>query len=359
MKILDRYIIRNFLSTFIVSMGLILTIAVVFDVSEKIEDFVSKGASIREIFFDHYLNFLVFYGNLFSSMIVFIATIFFTSRLTARTEIVAILTGGVSFNRLLWPYFISASIVASFSFFLSHYVIPHTNQIRLAFEWRYILNKKQDRFQNIHKQIQPGHVIFMSNYNAERFSGYQFHYEHYEGQKLVSKLKSDFIRFDTIKQIWRLDNVVIRHLNVDGSEQLQTQRKLDTNLLMKPSDISTIVYNSEMMTTPELDLFISAEKARGSETVNFFLIEKYKRTSWPASTYILVLIALALSSKKTRGGLGLNIALGLTFCVAYIFFMQISTTFATLGNFPPLLAVWLPNLIFAGLAAYLYAIAPK
>jgi lipopolysaccharide export system permease protein len=334
-------------------------IAVVFDISEKIEDFVSKGATLKEIVFDHYLNFLVFYGNLFSSMIVFIATIFFTSKMTSRIEIVAMLTGGMSFRRLLFPYFISASILASISLFLSHYVIPHTNETRLNFEWRYIKDKNQERFQNIHRQILPGHMVFLENYNAKRMSGYHFTYEQFDGQRMVSSMKSDFIRFDTISDKWRLDHVVIRNIDKDRNESLVIERRIDTTLALQPSELATIIYNAEMMPTPELNAFIEAEKKRGSENVNYFIIEKYKRTSWPISTYVLVLIALSLSSKKTRGGLGLNIAIGLGICVSYIFFMQISTTFATLGDFPPLLAVWIPNIAFSILAIYLYARAPK
>lgn len=358
MKILDRYIVGKFLSTFFLTIALILMIAVVFDISEKLEDFVSKGASMREILLQHYANFLVYYGNLFSSMIVFIATIFFTSRMTARSEIVAILTGGVSFNRLLWPYFIASTLIMTISMLLGHFVIPKTNVQRLAFEWKYILNKNVDRFQNIHKQILPEHIIFLESYNSERQSGLYFSYEHFEGRELKARMQADFIRYDSIHKRWRLDNAVIRTLDGDR-ETLRTYKKLDTALALQPEDLSTLVYRAEMMTTPELLRFIELEKQRGSETVDYFELERYKRTAWPISTYILVLIALSLSSRKTRGGLGLNIALGLALCVSYIFFMQISTTFATKGDFPPLIAVWIPNFCFAILALYLYVRAPK
>ena len=189
LKILDRYILVKFLGTFFVAIALILMIAVVFDISEKIEDFVSKGASLREIVMDHYMNFLVFYGNLFSSMIVFIATIFFTSKMTARTELVAMLTGGMSFKRLLYPYFLGATLIAGISLYLSHFVIPKTNETRLNFEWRYIKDKSKERFQNLHRQIRPGHMIF-ENYNTRRMSGYHFAYEHFEGQRMLSAMKA-------------------------------------------------------------------------------------------------------------------------------------------------------------------------
>lgn len=358
MKIIDRYIVRKFLGTFFLTIGLILAIAVVIDISEKIEDFMSAGASVKEIVVDYYLNFLAFYGNLFSSMIVFIATIFFTSKMTNLTEIVAILTGGVSFRRMLWPYFIGASIIAVLSLLFSHFIIPRSNVTRLHFEWAYISDKTQDRFQDIHRQVKPGHLVYFENYTPDRASGYHFTYEVIKDHQLQSKLKADFIRFDTLTSKWRLDNYSLRVITQHG-ERIESGARLDTALAFKPGEITPLVYTAEMMPTPELLDFIEREKLRGSENINFYLIELHKRSSWPIATYILVLIAVSLCSKKTRGGLGLNMALGLGLCVAYIFFMQISTTFATLGNFPPMLAVWLPNMVFAVVAAFLYRIAPK
>lgn len=358
-KIIDRYIIGKFLGTFVLTISLILAIAIVFDISEKIEDFITKGASTKEIIVDYYLNFLVFYGNLFSSMIVFIATIFFTSRMTANTEIVAILTGGVSFRRMMWPYFISASIIAAVSLVLSHFIIPKTNVKRLDFQHTYIDRKKDDRFKNIHRQIKPGHIVYFENYNSKRKTGYHFTYEVFDDFALKCKIKSDFIRSDTNTGRWVLDNYVIRTIDESGHEEILQGRRLDTVLDFKPSEIVPRLFTVEMMDTPELNEFIKQERIRGSENINFYLIEKHKRTSWPFATYILVLIGVSLSSKKTRGGLGLNVAVGLGICVSYIFFMQVSTTFATVGSFSPLLAVWFPNIIFTFLAAYMYYIAPK
>lgn len=358
MKIIDRYIVRKFLGTFFLTIALILAIAIVFDISEKIEDFLSAGASLKEIVIDYYMNFVAFYGNLFSSMIVFIATIFFTSKMTNQTEVVAILTGGVSFRRLLYPYAIGATVIAGISLLMSHFVIPRSNVTRLHFEWQYISDKTQDRYQNIHRQVKPGHFVYFENYTPERGSGYHFTYEVIKDQQLVYKLKSDFIRHDSIENTWRLDNYSLRRIRGD-QESLRAGARLDTVMPFGPDEITPLMYTSEMMATPELLDFIDSERLRGSENINFHLIELHKRTSWPFATYILVLIALALCSRKTRGGLGLNMAIGLGLCVMYIFFMQISTTFATLGNFPPVLAVWVPNLLFSLIAIYLYRIAPK
>ncbi len=358
-KIIDRYIIWKFLGTFFLTIALILAIAIVFDISEKIDDFITRGASTQEIIFDYYLNFLVFYGNLFSSMIVFIATIFFTSRMTSNTEIVAILTGGVSFKRMMFPYFIAATVIAAISFFLSHYVIPYTNIQRLDFQHAYIDKEQDERFKDIHRQVKPGHVIYFENYNTKRKAGYHFTYEIFEEGRLISKMKADFIRLDTNTNQWILDNFDIRTIDENGKETLKQGQKMATDFSFRAEDIVPRLYTVEMMITPELNEFIEAEKIRGSENVNHYLIQKHQRTSWPFATYILVLIGVSISSRKTRGGLGLNIAIGLILCVTYIFFMQISTTFATVGSMSPLLAVWTPNIIFAGIGAYLYRIAPK
>lgn len=358
-KIIDLYIIKKFLGTFFLTIALILAIAIVFDISEKIDDFITRGASTREIILDYYLNFLVFYGNLFSSMIVFIATIFFSSRMSANTEIVAILTGGVSFKRMMFPYFVSATIVASISLFLSHFVIPYTNVQRLEFQHAYIDKKENEGFKDIHRQIKPGHIIYFENYNTKRNSGYHFTYEIFTGNTLSYKLKADFIRLDTTINVWTLENYDIRTIDENGKEELEQGRKLTRSFDFDAADIVPRLYTVEMMNTPELNDFIEAETLRGSENTNFYLIEKHQRTSWPFATYILVLIGVSISSKKTRGGLGLNVAIGLVLCVTYIFFMQISTTFATVGSLSPLLAVWIPNIVFGFIGAYLYYIAPK
>lgn len=360
LKIIDRYIIRNFLGTFFLTITLMLAIAVVFDISEKIDDFIAEGATAGEIIWDYYLNFVIFYGNLFSAMIVFIATIFFTSRMAANTELVAVLTGGVSFRRMLWPYFVAATLLASINFALSNYVIPATNVNRINFRRTYIDNDNESRFKNIHRQLVPGHMVYFESYNTNRNTGYLFSYEVFHNHNLLYKLKADFIRYDTATHKWKLDKYTIREIDtVTGRETLSQGNRLDTTLPMNPGEIVPKLYTIEMMNTPQLNDFIEEERIRGSENINFYLIEKYRRTAFPVATYILVLIGLTLSSQKKRGGIGINIAIGLMMGVTYIFLMQISTTFSTLGNLSPLLAVWLPNILFSIIALYMYYIAPK
>jgi lipopolysaccharide export system permease protein len=357
---IDRYILGKFLGTYALTMALILAIAVVIDISEKIDDFINQGAPIQEIILDYYLNFLVFYGNLFNAMIVFIATIFFTSRMTNNSEIVAILTGGVSFRRLLWPYFVGALLVAGLNFYLSHYVIPTTNQDRLAFEMAYFNSRNEgERFKNIHRQIFPNHFIYLENYNERRMTGYHFSYEVMEDSELRMKLMADYIRRDTGSGTWKLDNYYIRRIDSTGQEHLQQGRRLDTNFRFKPEEIVPRLHTVEMMPTPKLNRFIAKEKIRGSENINRYLLEKHGRTSTPISTFILVLIGVSLSSQKTRGGLGLNLAVGLLLCVSYVFFMKVTVSFATVGSMAPLLAVHVPNLVFLVLGLWLYWRAPK
>lgn len=341
------------------ALALILAIAVVFDISEKIEDF-RKGASASEIVFDYYLNFIAFYGNMFSAMFVFISTIWFTSRMASSSELVAILTSGVSFRRMLWPYFVGSTLVAIVSLGLNHYVIPKTNVKRLKFEHTYVGGSVKETYnQNIHRQILPGQFIYFETYSPDRRSGYRFTIEHIEDGKLRSKLSSDFIRFDTIIEKWHLDNYTLRTIDEMGIETLDVGRKMDTTLAFSPEEVTPRLFTVSMMNTPQLLDFIEAETTRGSENMNLYLVELHRRTAWPASTYVLILIAVSLCTRKTRGGLGLNMAIGLVLCVAYVFMMQISTTFATKDTFSPLMAVWLPNIVFALVGIYLYIIAPK
>lgn len=357
-KKIDWYIIRKFLGTFFFTITLLLSIAVVFDVSEKLDDFLKEDAPFKAIVFDYYLNFVLFYGNLFSSMIVFIAAILFTSRMTDRTEVVAILTGGISFNRMLWPYFVAATLLAGGSFYLNNWVIPTTNQSRIDFTIKYIDGEKFIRYNDLHRQVRPGELIYFDSYRPDTKKGLNFTYEKIEDGALTYKLSALMITWSDEKEMWKVDNYTIRRFTKDG-ETLEKGRELFTEYPFTPDDLVIQKYTIETMNYGELNAFIEQEELRGSENINMYYIEKYKRLSWPVATYILTLIAISISTQKKRGGLGLNIAIGLLIVVSYIFFMQISTTFAVLGTMSPLLAVWIPNITFSILAIYLYLVAPK
>ena len=358
MKIIDKYIIRKFLGTFFYCISLIIAISIVFDISEKIDDFINKKAPFKAIVFDYYLNFIPYFINLFSPLFIFISVIFFTAKMASQTEIVAILGSGISFRRLLRPYFIAATLLASLSFYLNGWVIPHSNEKRLTFENKYIRNPYIYRGKNVHRQIKPGEFIYIESFNNTENTGYQFSLEKIKDGKLNYKLMSENIHWDSLSGKWRLENYFSR--TIDGMhEKLKTGNRLDTILSFKPDEFNQRITNIEAMDYKDLNNFIDTEKMKGAENLEFYLIEKYKRAALPFSTFILTLIGVSLSSKKTRGGIGGQLGIGIMLSFAYILFMQVSYTFATNGNLPALIAVWIPNIFFAILSIFLLKRAPK
>jgi lipopolysaccharide export system permease protein len=351
-KIIDRYIIRKFLGTFFFALGLIILIAIVFDVSEKIDDFLERKAPLEAILFDYYLNFIPYFGNLFSPLFIFIAVIYFTSRMASQTEIIAILGSGVSFKRLLVPYMVSAAMLAGLSWYLNNTVIPHSNKERLAFEAQYIKNPYVFSGRHVHRQITPGNFIYFESFNNIDRIGYQFSFEKFEEGELRFKLLSERILWDSLANKWKVENYFIREIS-GMQEQIRSGYRMDTSFAFDPAEFSRRDNYIETMDLKTLNRFIQQERIRGSEEMPFYLVEKYRRTSFPFATFILTLIGVTLSSKKVRGGIGGSIGLGILISFSYIMFMQISTTFATKGNMPPLLAVWIPNIVFAGIAVYL------
>lgn len=372
LKKIDYYIIKKFLGTFFFTIVLIISISVVFDFSEKIDDFIEKEAPLKAILFDYYLNFIPYYVNLFSFLFTFVSVIFFTSRMASNSEIIAIRSCGVSFPRMLVPYFVSALIIAIFSFLLSNYIIPPANATRLAFENQYIKNRYKNRDRNIHKQVEPGTFVYMESYRNSINLGYKFSMESYEISKirlgngdslkvlgsLRSKLVSDYIKWDTIKNKWVIHNYYIRKYK-GRKEVLEQGRKIDTTLRITPEEFSRRLNIVETMNLPQLNAFIKEQKLRGSDTIENYLIEKYKRGAFPFSTFILTLIGVGLASKKMRGGIGMHIGLGILMSFSYIMFMQVSFQFSISGSMSPMLAVWIPNIIFAILSVFVYRWAPK
>jgi lipopolysaccharide export system permease protein len=337
---------------------LIIAIAIVFDISEKIDDFLEKEAPMRAIVFDYYLNFIPFFGNLFSPLFVFISVIYFTSRMASQTEIVAILSSGVSFKRLLVPYMVGAAILASISLYLNNYVIPHSNTTRIAFETKYIKNPFIYKNKHVHRQIAPGEFIYFESFNNIDKIGYQFSFEKFKDGKLTYKLLSDRVIWDSVKTKWTVESYFIRH--IDGmNERVESGFQKDTVFAFTPDEFSRRSNYIETMDTGELNKFIKQEQSRGSEEVPFYLVEKYRRTSFPFATFILTIIGVSLSSRKVRGGIGVQIGAGILLSFTYIMFMQVSQTFATNGNMPAILAVWIPNIFFSIIAAYLLRSAMK
>lgn len=358
-RLLDWYIIRKFIGTFFYSIALILIVVIVFDISEKTQDFIDRDPPLKAIVFDYYLNFVPYFANLFSPLFVFIAVIFFTSRMAYRTEIVAILSSGISFNRLLFPYMIGATIIATLSLFLNLFIIPHANRDRLEFEEIYIRNKVQFKETNIHRQISPGVFYYMQGFSTYNNIGFKFSLEKFSNNQLVYKLNSEFIQWDSLKNKWTIHNYYIRELGNGVQEKIRKGDKLDTTLNIDRKEFYRRTNSKEMMTAKELDEFISSEKMKGAGNVEEYELEKYQRISFPFATYILTLIGVALASRKVRGGIGLHIGVGLLISFGFILFMQFSSVFAKSGIVSPLIAAWIPNAIFIIIAILLLRLAPK
>lgn len=358
MKIIDLYIIKRFLLTFFFILGLIMAIAIIFDVSEQIDDFVKNNAPLSGILWNYYKNFVLFYGNLFSPLLTFLAVIFFTAQLANRTEIVAILSGGISFNRLMWPYFLSATILAAASFYLNNYLVPKANKERIAFEMEYIHTFKSTLSRGIHKQLAPGKMIYFDKFNKQNNIGYHFTFEEWEGITLKSKLFANYVKWDSIHQSWTLENYHIRYFN-DGVETLVEGKEMDTLFAFTPDEFSGRIEDTQRLDVNELDDFIAEQRIKGSPNIPYYLIEKHTRNALPFSTYILTMIGVAMSSRKVRGGIGAHIAAGLALAVTYILAMKVSTVYATNAGLDPLIAAWIPNVLYGVLAIYLYVKAPK
>jgi lipopolysaccharide export system permease protein len=357
-KTIDVYITKKFLGTFFYAISLILSIAIVFDMSENLDEFLSKDISWGTIITEYYLNFIPYFANLFSPLFTFIAVIYFTSKMAYNTEIIAIISSGVSYARLMRPYMVSAFVLAAFSFVLGNYVIPPANQTLNQFRQFYIDNVRQTVSQerNIHRQIEPGVFIYMQSFSSNNV-GYRFTMEKFEDSRLVEKLTADNIRWDEETGKWVLNNWWKRKI-YESHEEFEKGYRIDTTLNMTPDDYKIVKNEMENYTTPELNKEISLMKMRGVNTVEWE-IEKHKRVAGPFSAFILTIIGAGLASRKIKGGLGLHLGLGLLLSFSYILFMQISTVFAVNGNAPPFIAVWIPNLGYSIIAFFVFKWAAR
>jgi lipopolysaccharide export system permease protein len=358
LKKLDWYIIKKFLGTFFYAITLIILIVIIFDLSEKIDNFLENKAPFSEVLFVYYLNFIPYFINLFSPLFTFIAVIYFTSRLAFNTEIVAMLSSGISFRRMMLPYLISSVLLAIISIYLSNVLIPNANRKRLEFENTYVTNKKQFRERNIHLQIKPGEFVFLESYNQRINVGYKFALEHIDDGNLTKKLLAERAEWNDSTQMWTMRNFYIREVGEFG-EAITSGPRMDTLINLKPADFIQNLQDMETMNFIELQDFIDNERLKGSENIKFFLVEKHRRIAFPFATLVLTLIGVSLSSRKVRGGIGLHLGMGLLMSFSFILFMQISTTFATNGNLPAIVAVWIPNFVFAIIGIYLFRTAPK
>lgn len=357
LKRLDTYIIKKFLGTYLFTIVLIIAITVVFDINEKLDKFLSKDAPLKAIVFDYYLNFIPYFINQFSQLFTFIAVIFFTSKLADNSEIIAILSSSMSFKRLMRPYMISAAIIAASTFVLNSFVIPPANVTRINFEDKYVKPRKTDYGSNIRIQVEPGVIAYINRYDNTNKTGYRFSLERLEGKTVKSRLTAQTI-LHMSDYNWKIKDYTIR--NFDGMhETLIKGAEKDSVIQFQPSDFLISQYDSEQMTTPKLKKYIDRQKERGVANITQFEIEYYKRYAMIAASFIMTTIGMSLASRKVKGGMGLHLGLGLVLCFSYIFFMTVTATFAINGHTSPLVAVWIPNILYAIIAVILYQRAPK
>lgn len=358
-KKIDWYVFRKFMGTFIVSLLLIIGIVIIFDISEKIDDFIEKKAPLNSIIFDYYLNFIPYFINMYSPMFVFVTVIFFTSKMASNSEIIAILSGGVSFHRLMVPYMVAASMITALSLSLNIYVIPTANKERIEFEKKYMKEKPKPAPRNIHYQLTPGQFVYAESFSSWNNTAYKFTIENVKDSKLVSKISAETAVYDTLRKCWTLNKYVVRDYNDDLTDNVRTGRKLDTIIPLSERDF----YFSESVVTAltydELNEMIRIQSMRGDGNVKFALIEKNTRIALPFSAFILTIMGVSLSSRKRRGGIGWNLALGIGLAFTYILFMRFSQMFVHTDTLSPAVALWLPNIVFAVIAMVLYKMAPK
>ena len=358
---LDRYIIAKFIGTYIYSIILIISIAIVFDVNENLSKFSTYGAPLKAIVFDYYANFVPYFANLFSPLFVFIAVIFFTSKLAGNSEIIAMLAAGVSFKRLMRPYLLSAALIALVNYYLGAYIIPHGNIVRQDFEAKYKNNDKITSASNVQLMGGPGIIAYIQQYDDNTKTGYGFSLDKFEKKKLVSHMTASVIRYDTISDDrfhWKAQNYKIRTLK-GLREDIKSGSVIDTLIHMEPMDLVFSKGQQETLTSDELSQYISKQTERGSSNVVQYEVEYYKRIATSFASFILTIIGASLSSKKRKGGMGVSLGIGLGLSFSYILLQTISATFAINADTPPLLAAWIPNILYAMIAYYCYRQAPN
>lgn len=360
-KKLDGYIIRKFIGTYIYSIVLIISISIVFDVNENLAKFTTYHAPLRAIVFDYYANFVPYFANLFSPLFVFIAVIFFTSKLAGNSEIIAMLACGMSFKRLLRPYMISAAMISILNFYLGAYVIPQGTVVRHNFESQYKNSKKTTTASNVQLQVDKGVIAYISQYDDKHKTGYGFSLDKFENKKLISHMTANVIKYDTISDSryhWKAINYKIRTLK-GMREHITSGMEIDTMIIMEPMDLVFSKGQQETFTSPELKRYISKQKDRGSSNVVQYEVEYHKRIATSFASFILTVIGLSLSSRKRKGGMGLYLGIGMALSFSYILLQTVCATFAINANTPPMLAAWIPNILYTFIAYYCYKKAPN
>lgn len=355
MKKIDKYISRRFIVTFFVALLLIIFIVIIFDISEKIDDFVQYKAPLHAIIFDYYVNWVPYFINMFSPLFVFITVIFFTSRMASNSEIIAILSGGISYGRMMVPYICTATFIALLSLMLNLYIIPEANSGRVYFEMQYIKEARNKfRRRDIHYQIAPGQFVYVETFSSWNNTAYKFTLETVEENRIKSKLSAETAVWDSTMDGWHLRNWFIRDYTGGLEDRIRSGEKKDTVIALKLTDFYNNEKTVETLPGKQLNELIEVQKMRGDSNVMYAQIEKHTRWSMPFSAIILTIIGVSLSSRKRRGGIGWNLAIGIALAFSYILFQRFSQMFVFTGTLPAGVALWMPNVIFAIIAAVLY-----
>ena len=358
-KKLDKYIIGKFMGAFFLALLLLTVLVVIFDLSEKIDDFVEREAPLKAVVVDYYLNFIPYFMNQYSPMVVFLTVILFTSRMAQNTEIIAILSCGTSFHRMMVPYLVSAGIVALLSLGLGLWVIPRANETRVAFEQIYNPRAKVKFGHDMHYKLEDNKFVYFESFSSWNNTAYNFTLEQVSDEHLVSKLSAESAQWDSLGGKWKLRNWFIRDYGEGLSDRIRSGKQLDTTLSLTIDDFYYNDYTIEQLDAAQMDQLIETQLARGDATVKNAQMQKHRRYSLPLSAFILTIIAVSLCSKKRRGGMGWNIAVGLALGFSYILFEQFSKMFVVTDTLPAGIATWIPNILYAIIAAILYIIAPK
>lgn len=363
MQKIDWYILKKLLVTFFFCMFLFTLIAVAVDSSEKTDDFVKSGLTTKQIITEYYFGFVPYIWGLLFPLFVFIAVIFFTSRMATRSEIVAILASGTSYNRFLRPYIVGGLLLAVMLWFASRYVIPKAQEIRATFQSTYVdkygvKSFDPNRTSTIYKRSDPNTYVGFRYYDTLSKTSGGFFMERIRNNNVVYNLRAETIQWDTAKKNWRLTNVTERFIN-GLQESTASKKEMHLDLNIKPIDLRNDEYLKDRLNTPDLKRYIKAEELRGSEGLNTLRVELYRRSATPFTVLLLTMIGVVVSSRKVRGGSGLHLAIGIVIAVVFILFDRFSTVFSIKGDFPPLLAAWTPNVIFGAVAYWLYRITPK
>ena len=359
-KILDRYILGKFLGTYLFAIAMIVIVVVVFDYVERIDDFAQSHAPMSGIIVDYYLNFIPFFVNQFTGLFTFIAVIFFTSKMAYQTEIVAMLSGGMSFRRLMWPYFLGAAAISGLSLVLSLWVIPVTQKDKVAFESQYIKRGRTLQYdRHLYRQIEPGIFAYIRSYTQASGQASFFALEKYENGTMTSSLEAADATFEPETKRWTASRYTRRDFDSLGHETFSQHRNLDTLINLDVAEMGRINELVKTMKIDELNRFLEQQRTKGSDSIKIIEVEHHSRYAYPLSVFVLTLIGVSLSSRKVRGGTGLHIGIGITLCFSYILCNRFFEEFAKSGTLPTGIAVWLPNILFLIIGIYLYNKAPK